>query len=180
MSPWYLLDSTEVLQQLDANVVHGLSQPEVTHRLKKYGFNELTELPGESLWQLLWKQLTATMVLVLIVAALISVALRDYTNAVAIFAIVVFNAILGVQQEYQAGQAISALKKLAVSTVKVRRDGRVQALSARQLVPGDIVLLETGNLVAADYRLLESSNLRIQESSLGVSKGWGSTFVWRL
>ena len=74
--------------------------------------------------------------------------------------------ILGVRQEYQAGRAIAALKKLVVSTVKVRRDNQVQEISARQLVPGDIVLLETGNLVPADYRLLESSNLRIQESSL--------------
>jgi len=128
--------------------------------------NKLTEQPGESLWQILWKQLTATMVVVLIVAALISFALRDYTNAIAIFAIVVFNAILGVRQEYQARQAIAALKKLAVSTVKVRRDQRVQEISARQLVPSDIVLLETGNLVAADYRLLESANLRIQEAAL--------------
>jgi P-type Ca2+ transporter type 2C len=161
-----MLDSTEVLQQLNTNVAAGLSQSEVTNRLKQHGANKLTEQPGESLWQILWKQLTATMVVVLIVAALISIALHDYTNAIAIFAIVAFNAILGVRQEYQARQAIAALKKLAVSTVKVRRDQKVQEISARQLVPGDIVLLETGNLVAADYRLLESINLRIQESSL--------------
>ncbi|MBC7968850.1 MAG: cation-translocating P-type ATPase, partial [Verrucomicrobia bacterium] len=166
MSNWYQLDSAEVLQQLNTNADHGLSQSEVAHRLKEYGFNELTEQQGKSLWHILWKQLTATMVVVLIVAALISMALRDYTNAVAILAIVAFNAILGVRQEYQAGRAIAALKKLAVSTVKVRRDAQVQEISARQLVPGDIVLLETGNLVPADYRLLESSNLRIQESSL--------------
>lgn len=166
MSTWYQLDSAEVLRQLDTDAEHGLSQPEVTHRLKQYGFNELTEQPGESLWQILWKQLTAVMVVVLIVAALISIALRDYTNAIAIVAIVAFNAILGVRQEYQAGQAIAALKKLAISTVKVRRDDRIQEVSARQLVPGDIVLLETGNLVPADYRLLETFNLRIQEASL--------------
>jgi Ca2+-transporting ATPase len=80
--------------------------------------------------------------------------------------IVVFNAALGVKQEYQAGQAIASLKKLAVSTVKVRREEKVQEISARQLVPGDIVLLETGNLVPADYSLLESFNLRIEEASL--------------
>jgi Ca2+-transporting ATPase len=166
MSTWHQLDSAEVLQQLDTNADRGLSQAEVALRLKKYGFNELTEQPGESLWKILWKQLTAVMVVVLIVAALISLALHDYINAGAIFAIVAFNAILGVRQEYQAEKAIAALKKLAVSTVKVRRDDRVQEISARQLVPGDIVLLETGNLVAADYRLLETSNLRIQEASL--------------
>ena len=166
MIPWYRLDSTEVLQQLNTTITDGLSQSEATHRLKKYGVNKLTEQRGESLWKILWKQLTATLVVVLIVAALISLALRDYTNAVAIFAIVAFNAILGVRQEYQAGQAIAALKKLAVPTVKVRRNGQVQEISAHQLVPGDIVLLETGNLVAADYRLLESFSLRIQEASL--------------
>ena len=166
MLPWYRLDVAAVLQQLETSLAQGLSPSEVAYRLQQYGPNELTEQPGETLWQILWKQLTAVMVVVLIVAALISVALQDYINAAAIFAIVAFNAILGVRQEYQAGQAIAALKKLAVSTVKVRRDSCVQEISARQLVPGDIVLLETGNLVAADYRLLETANLRIQESSL--------------
>jgi Ca2+-transporting ATPase len=166
MRPWYRLDAADVLQQLETSLAQGLSPSEITYRLQQYGPNELTEQPGETLWQSLWKQLTAVMVVVLIVAALISLALQDYINATAIFAIVAFNAILGVRQEYQAGQAIAALKKLAVSTVKVRRDGRIQEISARQLVPGDIVLLETGNLVAADYRLLETANLRIQEASL--------------
>jgi Ca2+-transporting ATPase len=166
MSNWYKLESTEVLQKLETNSNFGLSQTEAERRLQEYGLNELTEQPGENLWQILWKQLTAIMVLVLIVAAAISLILEDYIDAVAILAIVVFNAALGVRQEYQAGQAISALKKLAVSTVKVRRNEQVQKISARQLVPGDIVLLETGNLVPADYRLLESFNLRIQEASL--------------
>jgi Ca2+-transporting ATPase len=166
MSNWYKLDSVEVLQKLDTNPACGLSQTEAKRRLQKYGFNELTEQPGENLWQILLNQLTAIMVLVLIVAAAISFVLADYINASAILAIVVFNAALGVWQEYQAGQAISALKKLAASTVKVRRNEQIQEISARQLVPGDIVLLETGNLVPADYRLLESFNLRIQEASL--------------
>jgi P-type Ca2+ transporter type 2C len=162
----YMLAPTAVLQQLKSNADDGLSQSEVSRRLKHYGYNDLTEQPGESFWHVLWKQLTATMVLVLIVAALISIALRDYTNAGAILVIVAFNAILGIRQEYQARQAIAALKKRAISTVKVRRDGHVQEVSTHQLVPGDIVLVETGNLVAADYRLLESVNLRIQEASL--------------
>jgi P-type Ca2+ transporter type 2C len=165
MNP-YTLAPTAVLQQLKTNADNGLTQSEVSRRLKHYGDNSLTEQAGEGFWQILWKQLTATMVLVLIVAALISIALRDYTNAGAILVIVAFNAILGIRQEYQARQAIAALKKLAVSTVKVRRDGHVQEVSAHELVPGDIVLIETGNLVAADYRLLESVNLRIQEASL--------------
>lgn len=166
MSDWYKLESTEVLQKLETDSACGLSQSEAKQRLEEYGFNELTEQPGENLWQILCKQLTAIMVLVLIVAAAISLVLGDYIDAIAIITIVVFNAALGVKQEYQAGQAIASLKKLAVSTVKVRRNEQVQEISARQLVPGDIVLLETGNLVPADYRLLESSNLRIEEASL--------------
>ena len=166
MKPWYGLTSAVVLEQLHTTIEQGLSQTEVAHRLQQYGLNELTEQPGETLWQIVWKQLTAVMVVVLLVAAVISIALQDYINATAIIAIVAFNTILGVRQEYQAGAAIAALKKLAVSTVKVRRDGSIREISARQLVPGDIVLLETGNLVAADYRLLETFNLRIQESSL--------------
>jgi Ca2+-transporting ATPase len=166
MSNWYKLESTEVLQQLKTDADSGLSQSEAKKRLQEYGFNELTQQPGENIWHILWKQLTAIMVVVLIVAAVISLVLGDYIDAIAIITIVVFNAALGVKQEYQAGQAIASLKKLAVSTVKVRRNEQVKEISARQLVPGDIVLLETGNLVPADYRLLESFNLRIEEASL--------------
>jgi Ca2+-transporting ATPase len=161
MSHWYKLASTDVLTEFNTHPDQGLSPSDIEQRLQKYGLNELSEQPGENIWQILWKQLTAVMVLVLIVASVISFILGDYIDAVAILAIVIFNAALGVRQEYQAGQAIAALKKLAVSTVKVRRNQKIQEISARQLVPGDIVLLETGNLVSADYRLLESFNLRI-------------------
>lgn len=166
MNPWHMLESDEIVKHFNTNLEDGLSQAEVDRRVRDSGPNQLTEQPGEALWKIVWRQLTGTMVVVLIVAALISIALRDYVNAGAIFAIVAFNAILGVRQELQARRAIAALKKLSVATVKVRRDGRVQEFSADQLVPGDLVLLETGNLVAADYRLLESMNLKIQEASL--------------
>ncbi len=166
MNSWHVLESVEVVEQLKTSVNDGLSRTEVDRRLRESGPNKLTEQPGEPFWKIVWRQLTATMVVVLIVAALISIALRDYVNAGAILAIVAFNAILGVRQEYQAKQAIAALKKLSISTVKVRRDRRVQEVPADQLVSGDIVFMETGNLVAADYRLLESVSLKIQEASL--------------
>src|SRR5207244_3276486 len=101
-----------------------------------------------------------------IIAAAISLALGDYKDAIAILAIVVLNAVLGFSQEYRAEKAIAALKKLAVPNVKVRRSGHIKEMSARELVPGDIVLLETGNLVPADCRLLETANLRVQEAAL--------------
>lgn len=166
MSTWYRLDAVEVLHRLSTQVENGLSASEATHRLKEQGANELLEEPTEGPWQLLWKQLTATMVVILMVAALLSAALGDYRDAIAILAIVIFNAILGFRQEYQAGQAIAALKKLAVPTVRVNRSRAVIEISARELVPGDIVRLEAGNLVPADARLLETANLRIQEASL--------------
>lgn len=166
MNSWHVLESIDIIKHLKTNLTDGLSQAEADRRLQESGPNKLTEQPGEPFWKVVLRQLTATMVVVLIVAALISIALRDYVNAGAIFAIVAFNAILGIRQEYQAKQAIAALKKLSIATVKVRRDRRVQEVPADQLVVGDIVLLETGNLVAADYRLLESVNLKIQEASL--------------
>jgi Ca2+-transporting ATPase len=166
MSNWYKLDSIEVLQKLKTNTTEGLSKLEAIRRLKKYGFNELIERNIDSPWQILWQQLTATMVLILLVAALVSAILGDFKDAVAILAIVVFNTLLGFKQEYQAQQSLAALKKLAVPTVRVRRHELIEEISARELVPGDIIILEAGNLVPADCRLLESASLRVQEASL--------------
>ena len=166
MGNWHMLESAEVLRRLETDVVKGLSQAEASQRLIKYGPNELTAQDGDSPWQILWEQLTATVVLVLLAAALISAVLGEFKDAIAILAIVIFNAGLGFKQEYKAQQAIAALKKLAVPTVKVRRDGVLVESSARELVPGDIVLLEAGNHMPADCRIQISSNLRIQEASL--------------
>lgn len=166
MTTWYTLNLVDVLKQLNTDAAIGLSHKEARQRQDIYGLNELNDRPLESPWKILWEQFSATVVVVLIVAAVISALLGEYKDAIAIFAIVVFNAILGFRQEYQAERAIAALKKLAVPTVKVRRDGILEHLSARELVPGDIVILESGNLVPADCRLLESSNLRTSEASL--------------
>lgn len=166
MSNWYELDSIDVLERLEADATHGLDCSEAARRLQEYGFNELTEQSGQNPWQILWEQLTATVVIVLIVSALISAILGDYKDAAAILAIVAFNAFLGFKQEYQAERSLAALKKLTVPKAKVKRERTVREISARELVPGDIVLLEAGNVVPADCRLLESANLRIQEASL--------------
>ena len=166
MHEWYKLNSETVLRQLSTNVGLGLSTLEANNRLAEYGANKLIEQRTERPWQIFWQQLTDTMMVILIVAALIAFALGDYIDAIAILAIVIFNALLGFQQNYQAQQAIAALQKLAMPTVRVRRNQAVTELSATRLVPGDIILLEAGNLVPADSRLIESSNLRIQEASL--------------
>jgi Ca2+-transporting ATPase len=106
------------------------------------------------------------MTVILIVSAVISLFLQDYEDAIAILAIVILNTILGFTQEYRAEKAMAALKKMAVPHVRVRRGGAVQEISARELVSGDLILLEAGNFVPADARVLESANLRIQEAVL--------------
>jgi P-type Ca2+ transporter type 2C len=166
MSDWYKLNYAEVLQTLGTDSENGLSEAEVVRRLEKYGANELIEHGMRSPWLILREQLTETMVIILLIAAVISAVMGDYKDAIAILAIVMLNTILGFNQEYRAEKAMAALKKLAVPIVRVRREGYTEEISAHQLVPGDIVLLEAGNLVPADCRLLESANLRIQEATL--------------
>jgi len=166
LSNWYQLDIKAVQQQLNTDVGTGLSKAEANRLLNEHGPNRLIERGIKNPWLILWEQLSATMVVILIVAATISALLGDYKDAIAIMAIVIINAFLGFRQEYRAEQEMMALKRLAVPNVKVRRDGHVIEISARDLVPGDIVFLEAGNQVPADGRLLESANLRVQESAL--------------
>jgi Ca2+-transporting ATPase len=166
MTDWHLMEGTETLFILESRPGQGLTQAEAKRRLAKHGPNELIERGVTSPWRILWEQLTAVMVIILIVAAVVSAFLGDYKDALAIMIIVVLNAVLGFTQEYRAEKAMAALKRLAVPTVKVRRDDKVRKITARELVPGDIVLLEAGVLVPADGRLVESINLRAQEAAL--------------
>ena len=166
---WYRLDVNEVIDRLKTDRERGLSHAEAAKRLAEHGPNELIERGTKSPWLILWEQLTSLMVVILIIAAVVSALLGDYKDVAAIMAIVVLNALLGFTQEYRAEKAMAALKKLAVPTVKVRRDGQFQEMSARELVPGDIIVLEAGGFVPADARLLEAVNLRVQESILTVS-----------
>jgi Ca2+-transporting ATPase len=166
MNYWYKLETTEVLQRLGTDAAQGLASPEAARRLIESGPNEFIERGKRSPWRILWEQLTATMVIILIVAAILSGVLGAFKDTIAIATIVVLYAFLGFIQEYRAEQAMAALKKLAVPMVKVYRTGQLREMSARELVPGDILQLETGNLVPADCRLLESVNLRIQEATL--------------
>ncbi|MCB0172088.1 MAG: cation-translocating P-type ATPase [Anaerolineae bacterium] len=166
MNNWYQPSRNEVLQQLNTIPATGLTQAEATHRLEQYGPNALVEQGLKSPWKILLAQFTNVMTIILIIAAIISFFLGDLLDAAVILAIVVLNAGLGFRQENKAEQSMAALKQLAVPLVKVRRNGQVKEISSRDLVPGDIVLLETGNKVPADGRLLESANLRLEEAAL--------------
>lgn len=166
MSDWYRLDKNQVLNELNSNPATGLNDQDAVSRLERYGLNELKETVGRSPWKIIWEQISSIMVIILVVAALVSLYLGDIADTVVILLIVVLNAALGFQQEYKAEQSLAALKRMAVPLVKVRRGGVVKELSAQELVPGDIVILETGNKVPADGRVLESINLRIEEAAL--------------
>lgn len=165
-APWHTQDTAQVLDTLGVSIGAGLTEAEVQQRLARYGTNELTERGLKSPWAILREQLTNPLVLLLIFAAGVSALLGKADSVIAISAIVVLNAVLGVVQEYRAEQAMAALKKMAAPMVRIRRNGRVLDSASRELVPGDIVLLEAGSIVPADARLLESANLRVQEASL--------------
>lgn len=166
MPNWYQLDPQEALTELNTDIESGLSSNEAARRLEQYGPNELIERGAKSPWLILWEQFTGIMIVILIIAAGISVLLGEYTDAIVILIIVVLNAVLGFTQEYRAEQAMAALKKMAVPHVRARRDGHLQEISANDLVPGDIIILEAGNAVPADGRLVEAANLRVQEAVL--------------
>jgi Ca2+-transporting ATPase len=166
MTDWYRLPAEEVVSELGSDASNGLSTAEAQARLEKYGLNELVERGIKSRWRIVWEQLTEIMVVILIIAGAVSLFLGEYTDAIVIVAIVILNAALGYSQEYRAEKAIAALKKLAVPTVRVERNGHIEEVSARELVPGDIVFLEAGNKVSADGRLLDVVNLKIQEAAL--------------
>lgn len=160
------MSEADVSQKLSVERDKGLSKSEAARRLQTYGLNELEEKGGKRPWAILWEQLTATMVVILIVAGVISAILGDYKDAIAIFTMVLLNSVLGFTQEYKAEKAMAALKKMAAPTVRVRRDGHVVEIPSREIVPGDMIILEAGNLVPADARLIKSANLRMQEAAL--------------
>lgn len=163
---WHVLSVEDILATLKSDAGRGLSRKDVQRLLQEFGPNELQEQEGRGAGKILWEQLTETMVLILVAAAIISGLLGKWLEASAILAIVILFVALGFIQEYRAEKAMAALKRMAVPRVRARREGTVQDIPAGDLVPGDIVLLEAGNILPADLRIIEAVNLRVQESSL--------------
>ena len=162
---WHRRAPAAVLEEL-GSAISGLSESDAARRLAAVGRNELTGTGIRSPWKILWEQLTALMVVILIIAGVISALLKDYKDAAAIGAIVVLNALLGFSQEYRAEKAMAALKRLSVPLSRVRRDGEIREISSLEIVPGDLVLLEAGNFIAADGRVMESADLQTHEAAL--------------
>jgi Ca2+-transporting ATPase len=159
--------SLEMLwQALDSNRVNGLADSEITRRQNRHGFNELAEAPPIPAWRKLLGQFNEVVIGVLIVAAVISGLLGEWTDALAILAIVVLNGLLGFLQEEKAERALAALQKLSAPVAKVVRNGRARVVPARELVPGDRIELEAGDSIPADARLIEARGFRVQEAAL--------------
>ena len=156
----------ELLDRLNSNPKTGLSSSEVEARLEKYGPNRIESSNKRSLLEKLKDQLVDPMVILLIIASIISAFTGDTVEAIIIIAIVVINAIMSIYQEGQAEDSVAALQKMSSPEATVLRDGKRGKVKADGLVPGDIVILETGDIIPADIRLLDSRNLQIDESSL--------------
>ncbi len=162
---WWAYEIDAAADDLDTTL-DGLSSSAAELRLNSYGPNELEAEPARPPLLIFGTQFANTMIVVLLIAAAVTVAIGDLKDAVVITAIVILNAIIGFVQEYRAEQAMAALKTMAAPTARVVRDGAEATIPASGLVPGDIVTLESGDVVPADLRLVECPNLRINEAPL--------------
>ena len=162
---WYASDPAACLSQLDTSE-DGLAEAEAQDRLGRAGKNELQGDEGASTLELLLRQLQSPLIYLLAGAAAVSVIPGHYTDAAVILAVIVVNTALGFFQEYKAEQALASLKRLAAPRARVKRDGDVEVIEAAFVVPGDILVLETGDRVPADARLITVRDLRVDESML--------------
>jgi Ca2+-transporting ATPase len=162
---WHSLSPEATLEALHA-AANGLSNEESKRRLGIFGENALDAAVPTPKWKVFLLQFKSPLIAVLIVCGIVTMALDHHVDAIAIFVVLLLNAIIGFYQEIKANQAVRALASLSTPTSRVVRDGRVTSLSTPSIVPGDVVLLESGDRVPADLRLIEANNLRIDESML--------------
>ena len=168
---WFNKQVKDVETELETDLEKGLSSSQVEAHKNKYGLNELQEKKKESIFKKFMDQFKDFSIIVLIIAAIVSGVVgvaqgEGFTDTIVILIVVLLNAVIGVAQESKAEKSLEALKKLSEHAVKVVRDGKEQVIPARELVPGDLVIIETGDYVSADLRIIEAANLKSQESSL--------------
>jgi len=163
---WHALTVEEALNELQVQETQGLTPQEANHRIEQYGLNELKKEKGKSPIKLFLAQFTDILMVILLIATGLSIAVGETVDAIIILVIVFASAILGFTQEYRSEKAVEALKKMTSPNAIVIRDGKETKIPANQLVPGDIMLLYTGDKVPADARLLEAHNLKVEEAAL--------------
>ena len=162
---WHSLSIEEVLRKLRTSE-EGLSEEEAQRRLEEFGPNELRKEKGKSPWSIFFDQFKDFLIILLLGATFVSLLIGEVLDAAAIMAIVIISAFLGFLQEYRAERALEALKKMAALEALVIRDGRERRILAKELVPGDIILIHAGDKVPADARLIEEFNLKVDEAPL--------------
>ena len=181
-TPWHSLSPESIARALDADPKRGLDEAEAARRLAEFGPNTLGDKSGPGWPEILIRQFRNILILILVIAAALSLAVGDVADALAIIAIVLLNGALGFAQEWKAERALAALKKMLSQRARVVRGGRDIEIHAERLVPGDVVVIANGDIIPADLRLIEAINLRTDESALtgeseSVKKSADSTAV---
>jgi Ca2+-transporting ATPase len=162
---WHGLSKHEVFQQLDADE-KGLSSEQAARRLAEYGPNVLEHVSKDGPLTILWRQINNPLIWVLLGSSALAVALGKVTDGLVVLTVVVLNSIIGFVQEYRAGKAIEALRGMVPDFANVLRDGHVAVTPVAELVPGDVVMLASGDKIPADVRLIAVKNLRVEEATL--------------
>ena len=168
---WFSKEVEETKKELQTDLENGLTSEQVESKQKEYGLNELKAKKKKTLFQKFLEQFKDFTIIVLIVAAIVSgiVGISEgegITDTIIILIVVILNAVIGVAQESKAEKSLEALQKLSDHASKVIRNGKLEVIPSKQLVPGDIVVLETGDYIPADLRIIEAVNLKSQESAL--------------
>lgn len=168
---WFCFSVEEIQKELKTDIVKGLCKEDIQKRQQEYGFNELKAKKKKSLFTKFIEQFKDFMIIVLIISAVVSGIIgvmegEGITDTVIILIVIIVNAIIGVMQENKAEKSLEALQKLSSHAAKVIRDGKMTVIPSRELVPGDVVILETGDYIPADLRVVEEFNLKSQEAAL--------------
>ena len=173
---WHTLSADRVLSIQAVSEPDGLSAAEAASRAERFGPNRFTTAAAEPRWRAFGRQYADLMQIVLLVAGVVSLFLKEFETGIVLILLTLFNAVLGLRQEGKAASAVAALQKMMIVKAKVRRDGQLTEIPAEQLVPGDVVSVEAGDIVPADGRLLKAATLEVAEAALTgesvpVSKG---------
>ncbi|WGV23325.1 cation-translocating P-type ATPase [Halotia branconii] len=163
--PWTLA-SEDILENLDVELNQGLTESAVEQRRQQYGENRLEQTKGRSIWQIFIDQFKSLIIGILAVAAILAFIFQEWIEGIAILVAIAINTAIGFFMELQAVRSMQALQELTSTTTKVRRQGQVQEIPVAELVPGDVVVLESGDVIPADLRIIEASGLQVNESSL--------------
>ena len=165
MKKYFSMPYEEVLKEFKVSC-NGLSDKQLKENLEKYGLNQLTEKKKQTVLEVFLGQFKDLLVLILIAAAIISAITGNLESTLVIFAVIILNAILGTVQHFKAEQSLDSLKALSAPSAKVYRNGVKVEIPSKEIVPGDILILEAGDMISADGRIIENYSLQVNESSL--------------